>query len=77
MRKAASPGLETLYLRLIDLLAPQLIEIFNSMIRNEAPTLPMRTSNIQFLTKPEKKHSIKLENKRTSSESSERRLRPP
>ena len=52
MRKAASPGLDgipvTLYLRLIDLLSPQLIEIFNSIIRNEAPTRSMRTSTIQF-----------------------------
>ena len=38
MRKAASPGLDgipvTLYLRLINLFAPKLIEIFNSIIRN-------------------------------------------
>ena len=71
MRKAASPGLDgipvTLYLRLIDLLAPQLIELFNSILRNEAPTRSMRTSTIQFLTKPKKKHSIKLEDKRKIS----------
>ena len=71
MRKAASPGMDgipvTLYLKLLDLLAPQLIEVFNSIIRDEAPTRSMRTSTIQFLTKPEKKCSIILDDKRKIS----------
>ena len=71
MRKAASPGMDgipvTLYLKLLDLIAPQLIEVFNSIIRDEAPTRSMRTSTIQFLTKPKKKSSIKLDDKRKIS----------
>ena len=71
MRKAASPGMDgipvTLYLKLLDLIAPQLIEVFNSIIRDEAPTRSMRTSTIQFLTKPKKKCSIKLDDKRKIS----------
>jgi len=71
MRKTASPGLDgipvTLYLKLFDLVAPQMIEIFNSILQNEAPTRSMRTSIIQFLTKPKKKNSIKLDDKRKIS----------
>ena len=71
MRKAASPGMDgipvNLYLKLLDLIAPQLIEVFNSIIRDEASTRSMRTSTIQFLTKPKKKSSIKLDDKRKIS----------
>ena len=71
MRKTASPGLDgipvTLYLKLFDLIAPQMIEILNSILQNEVPTRSMRTSIIQFLTKPKKKSSIKLDDKRKIS----------
>ena len=47
MRKTASPGLDgipvTLYLKLFDLIAPQMIEIFNSILQNEVPTRSMCT----------------------------------
>ena len=71
MRKAASPGMDgipvTLYLQIFDLVAPQMIEVFNSIVQKEVPTRSMRTSTIQFLTKPKKKSSIKLDDKRKIS----------
>ena len=71
MRKAASPGMDgipvTLYLQIFDLVAPQMIEVFNLIVQKEVPTRSMRTSTIQFLTKPKKKSSIKLDDKRKIS----------
>ena len=71
MRKTASPCLDgipvTLYIKLFDLIAPQMIEIFNSILQNEVPRRSMRTSIIKFLSKPKKKSSIKLDSKRKIS----------
>ena len=68
----ASPGVDgipsTLYEKLIDVFAPHMLELFNSIVRGEEmPTETMRTSTVQFLSKPKKASSIKLTDKRKIS----------
>ena len=71
LRAAASPGLDsipsTLYLKLFDLLGPHMCQVFNNILHGEQPSHTMRTSIVQFLTKPKKAGSIKLEDKRKIS----------
>ena len=68
----ASPGVDgipsTLYEKMTDVFAPHMLEVFNFIIRGEdRPTETMRTSTVQFLTKPKKVNSIKLSDKRKIS----------
>ena len=68
----ASPGVDgipsTLYEKLVDDFAPHMLEVFNFIVRGEdKPTETMRTSTVQFLSKPKKATSIKLADKRKIS----------
>ena len=72
LNSKASPGIDgipsTLYEKLADVFAPHMLEVFNYIIRGEdKPTETMRTSTVQFLSKPKKASSIKLSDKRKIS----------
>ena len=72
LRTKASPGLDSipssLYLKLFDLFAPLMLEVFNEIIKGQSPPpASMRTSIVQYLTKPKKAKSIKLSDKRKIS----------
>ena len=47
--------------------APHMLEVFNTMLHGEKPTETMRTSTVQFLSKPTKANSYKLSDKRKIS----------
>ena len=72
LNSKASPGMDgipsTLYEKMIDLFEPHMLEVFNFILRGEdTPTETMRTSTVQFLSKPKKASSIKLSDKRKIS----------
>lgn len=71
LRSKASPGLDGipsgLYVRMFDLFAPLLLEVFNDIIHGQPPPASMRTSIVQYLNKPKKAKSIKLSDKRKIS----------
>ena len=72
LNSKASPGMDgipsTLYEKLADVFTPYMLEVFNFIIRGEdKPTETMRTSTVQFLSKPKKANSIKLTDKRKIS----------
>lgn len=55
LNSKASPGLDgipsTLYKKLVDVFAPHMLELFNSIIRGEEmPTKTRRISTVQFLS---------------------------
>ena len=62
LNSKASPGMDgipsTLYEKMIDLFEPHMLEVFNFILRGEdTPTETMRTSTVQFLSKPKKASS--------------------
>ena len=60
--------LEGTYAKLIDLFAPIVLEVFNCIVQGGCkPPESMRTSTVQFLSKPKKANSIKLTDKRKIS----------
>ena len=68
----AAPGVDgipsTLYVKLNELFAPVMLEVFNYIIQGGGkPPETMRTSTVQFLSKPKKANSIKLTDKRKIS----------
>ena len=67
----ASPGIDgipsTVYTIMSDLFAPHMLDVFNNIAQGSKPPVSMRTSTIQFLTKPKKANSIKLSDKRRIS----------
>ena len=67
----ASPGIDgipsTLYTKLGEGFAPHMLEVFNFILHGEKPTETMRTSTVQFLSKPKKSSSLKLSDKRKIS----------
>ena len=71
LNSKASPGIDgipsTLYVKLIDLFLPHIRLVFNCIVKGGQPSKTMRTSTIQFLTKPKKAGSIKLSDKRRIS----------
>ena len=72
LNSKASPGMDgipsTLYETLSDVFAPHMLEVFNFILRGEdRPSESMRTSTVQFLSKPKKASSIKLSDKRKIS----------
>ena len=71
LNSKASPGIDgipsTLYEKLVDMFAPHMLEVFNTMLHGEKPTETMRTSTVQFLSKPKKANSYKLSDKRKIS----------
>ena len=72
LNSKASPGMDgipsTLYENLADVFAPYMLEVFNFILRGEdTPTETMRTSTVQFLSKPKKANSIRLSDKRKIS----------
>ena len=72
LNSKASPGIDgipsTLYEKLVDVFAPHMLDVFNFIVRGEdMPTETMRTSTVQFLSKPKKACSIKLSDKRKIS----------
>ena len=72
LNSKASPGLDgipsTVYEKMMDVFEPHMIEVFNFILRGEdTPTETMRTSTVQFLSKPKKASSIKLSDKRKIS----------
>ena len=72
LNSKASPGLDgipsTLYEKLADIFTPYMLEVFKYIIRGEdKPTETMRTSTVQFLSKPKLADSIKLSDKRKIS----------
>ena len=71
LNSKASPGIDgipsTLYVKLIDLFLPHIRLVFNCIVKGGQPSKTMRTSTIQFLTKPKKASSIKLSDKRRIS----------
>ena len=71
LRSKASPGIDSipssLYVKMFDLFAPLMVEVFNDIIHGQSPPASMRTSIVQFLNKPKKARSIKLSDKRKIS----------
>ena len=72
LNRKASPGVNgipsTLYEKHVDVFAPHMLELFNSIVRGqEIPTETIRTGTVTFLSKPKKANSIKLFDKRKIS----------
>ena len=71
LKPKASPGLDgipsTLYSNMPEMFIPYLVELFNTILKGEKPPESMRTTIVQFLSKPKKQDSIKLEDKRKIS----------
>ena len=71
LNSKASPGIDgipsTLYTKLADVFVPHMLEVFNFILNGEKPTETMRTSTVQFLSKPKKANSFKLSDKRKIS----------
>ena len=71
LRSKASPGLDSipsgLYVQMFDLFAPVMLEVYNDIIQGQPPPASMRTSIVQFLSKPKKANSVKLSDKRKIS----------
>ena len=71
LKSKASPGIDSipsgLYVKLFDVFAPIMIEVFNEIIHGQSPPASMRTSVVQYLSKPKKAKSMKLRDKRKIS----------